>query len=100
MPVVPSHCEQPYHLFHLLLPSLEQRQAFLAHLRTHDVSSVFHYLPLHISEMGKRFGGKPGDCPVTEDVADRLARLPFHNSLTEEDLERVVRLVKQFRFAG
>jgi len=100
LPVVPSHCEQPYHLFHLLLPSLEQRQAFMDHLKAHDVSSVFHYLPLHLSEMGRRFGGKTGDCPVTEDVADRLARLPFHNSLTGEDLERVVRLVKQFRFAG
>lgn len=97
LPVVPSHCEQPYHLFHLLLPSLEQRQAFLAHLRTHDVSSVFHYLPLHLSEMGKRFGGKAGDCPVTEDVADHLARLPFHNSLTEADQERVVDLTRQFR---
>jgi len=99
LPVVPSHCQQPYHLFHLLLPSLEQRQAFLAHLRTHDVSSVFHYLPLHISEMGKRFGGKAGDCPVTEDIADRLARLPFHNSLTEADQERVVDLTRQFRCA-
>jgi dTDP-4-amino-4,6-dideoxygalactose transaminase len=100
LPVVPSHCQQPYHLFHLLLPSLEQRQAFLAHLRTHDVSSVFHYLPLHISEMGKRFGGKAGDCPVTEDIADRLARLPFHNSLTEADQERVVDLTRQFRCAS
>jgi len=97
LPVVPSHCQQPYHLFHLLLPSLEQRQAFLAHLRTHDVSSVFHYLPLHLSDMGKRFGGKAGDCPVTEDIADRLARLPFHNSLTEADQERVVDLTRQFR---
>jgi len=100
LPVVPSHCEQPYHLFHMLLPSLEQRQAFMDHLRAHDVSSVFHYLPLHLSEMGRRFGGKAEDCPVTEDVADRLARLPFHNSLTGEDLERVVSLVKQFTFAG
>jgi dTDP-4-amino-4,6-dideoxygalactose transaminase len=100
LPVVPSYCEQPYHLFHLLLPSLEQRQAFTAHLKAHDVSSVFHYLPLHLSEMGRRFGGKAGDCPVAEDVADRLARLPFHNSLSDEDLERVVDLVKQFRFAG
>jgi dTDP-4-amino-4,6-dideoxygalactose transaminase len=97
LPIVPSHCEQPYHLFHLLLPSLKQRQAFMAHLRTHDVSSVFHYLPLHLSEMGKRFGGKAGDCPVTEDIADRLARLPFHNSLTEADQERVVDLARQFR---
>lgn len=84
----------------MLLPSLEQRQALVAHLRTHDVSSVFHCLPLHPSEMGRLFSGQAGDCPVTEDVADRLARLPIHNGLTEEDLERVVDLVKQFRCAG
>lgn len=69
----------------------------MAHLRTHDVSSVFHYFPLHLSKMGNRFGGKAGDCPVTEDVADRLARLPFHNSLTEADQQRVVDLTRQFR---
>jgi dTDP-4-amino-4,6-dideoxygalactose transaminase len=97
LPTVPDYCEQPYHLFYLLLPSLEERQAFLAHLRTNDVASVFHYLPLHLSKMGRRFGGKVGDCPVTEEVSDRLARLPFHNNVTEEDQERVVSLVKQFR---
>jgi len=97
LPTVPEYCEQPYHLFHLLLPSLEERQAFIAYLKSNDVASVFHYLPLHLSRMGRRFGGKAGDCPVTEDVSDRLARLPFHNSITEEDQELVVNLVTQFR---
>jgi dTDP-4-amino-4,6-dideoxygalactose transaminase len=97
LPTVPDYCEQPYHLFYLLLPSLKERQTFMAHLRTNNVASVFHYLPLHLSRMGQRFGGKAGDCPVTEDISDRLARLPFHNSVTEEDQERVVSLVKQFR---
>ncbi|HJX37784.1 MAG TPA: dTDP-4-amino-4,6-dideoxygalactose transaminase [Anaerolineae bacterium] len=100
LPTVPDHCEQPNHLFYLLLPTLERRQAFIAYLKANDVASAFHYLPLHLSNMGRRFGGKPGDCPVTETVSDRLARLPFHNSLTEKDLERVVDLVKQFRCAG
>ena len=87
----------PYHLFYLLLPSLEERQAFMAHLKTNNVASVFHYLPLHLSRMGRHFGGEAAHCPVTEDVSERLARLPFHNSLVEEDLERVVSLVKQFQ---
>jgi dTDP-4-amino-4,6-dideoxygalactose transaminase len=97
LPTVPDFCEQPYHLFYLLLPSLEERQAFIAFLRAGDVASAFHYLPLHLSEMGRRFGGKSGDCPITEEISDRLARLPFHNSLTEDELERVVDLVRQFR---
>jgi dTDP-4-amino-4,6-dideoxygalactose transaminase len=97
LPTVPDFCEQPSHLFYLLLPSLEERQAFIAFLKAGEVASAFHYLPLHLSEMGRRFGGKPGDCPVTEEVSDRLARLPFHNSLTEDELERVVELVLEFR---
>ena len=48
--------------------------------------AVFHYLPLHLSEMGKKFGGKVGDCPVAENISDRLVRLPFYNDLNIEDL--------------
>jgi dTDP-4-amino-4,6-dideoxygalactose transaminase len=59
---------------------------------------VFHYLPLHLSEMGQRLGGTQGDCPVTENISDRLLRLPFYNSLEERDLDRVVNTVKDFRF--
>jgi dTDP-4-amino-4,6-dideoxygalactose transaminase len=96
LPIVPTHCEQPYHMFYLLLPSLEQRQALIAHLKTQDITSVFHYLPLHLSGMGRRFGGKEGDCPVTEDASDRLIRLPFYYDLTEDDQARVVASIKEF----
>lgn len=96
LPIVPGHCEQPYHLFYLLLPSLQQRQDFIAHLKARDVLSVFHYLPLHLSEMGQRLGGKPADCPVTEEVSDRLVRLPLYNSLTQDDQRRAVSQIKEF----
>jgi dTDP-4-amino-4,6-dideoxygalactose transaminase len=96
LPVVPPHCEQPYHMFYLLLPSLEQRQALMAHLKAQGILGVFHYLPLHVSEMGRRLGGKDGDCPVTEDVSDRLLRLPFYNDLSESDQARVVEAVTGF----
>ena len=95
-PVVPAHCEQAYHMFYLLMPSLEQRQALIEHLKTQDIISVFHYLPLHLSRMGKKFGGREGDCPVTEDVSDRLLRLPFYNDLSEADLARVVTAICKF----
>ena len=96
LPIVPSHCEQPYHMFYLLLPSLGQRQAFIAHLKAHGILSVFHYLPLHLSPMGRKFGGKEGDCPVTEDVSERLVRLPFFNSLTQADQQMVIDAVRSF----
>jgi len=96
LPFVPPVCEQPYHMFYILLPSLEQRQALIAHLKARQIQAVFHYLPLHLSAMGKRFGGKPGDCPVTEDVSDRLLRLPFYSGLKEDDQSRIIESITQF----
>jgi dTDP-4-amino-4,6-dideoxygalactose transaminase len=83
-------------MFYIILPSLEQRQALIAHLKARSIMAVFHYLPLHLSDMGRRFGGKPGQCPVTEDISDRLLRLPFYNSLTEKDQARVVDSICSF----
>ena len=97
LPIVPAHCEQPYHMFYLLMPSLKQRQALIAHLKAHGILSVFHYLPLHLSKIGRRFGGKEGDCPVTEDVSDRLLRLPFYNDLSIEDQQRVVAAICEWK---
>jgi dTDP-4-amino-4,6-dideoxygalactose transaminase len=96
LPYVPAHCEQPYHMFYMLLPSPAARQAFLTHLGTRGILSVFHYLPLHLSQMGRRFGGREGACPVTEDISERLVRLPFYNDLSNTDLERVVDAVTEF----
>ncbi len=96
LPFIPSHCEQTYHMFYIILPSLEQRQALIAHLKAKSIMAVFHYLPLHLSDMGRHFGGKPGQCPVTEDISDCLLRLPFYNSLTEEDQARVVDTIRNF----
>ncbi len=92
-PVVPDHCEQSWHMYYLLLPSLEQRQNFITQLRSQGINSVFHYLPLHLSDMGRRFGGQPGDCPITENLSDRLVRLPFYNDLTEADQAYIVRVI-------
>jgi dTDP-4-amino-4,6-dideoxygalactose transaminase len=90
LPIVPEHCEQPYHMFYLLMPSQKQRQALIEHLKTHGILSVFHFLPLHLSKMGRRFGGKEVDCPVTEDISDRLLRLPFYNGLADDEQALVI----------
>ena len=96
LPVVPPDFEQPYHMYYILTPSLEYRQALIAYLKTQGILTVFHYLPLHLSEMGLRFGGKPGDCPVTERVSDQLLRLPFYHTLTEADQQQVVEAMQRF----
>ena len=97
LPVIPEHCEQSYHMFYLLLPNLQTRQALIAHLKNKGILSVFHYLPLHLSDMGRQFGGKPGDCPVTEDISDRLLRLPFYNDLTSSEQECVLDAILEFK---
>lgn len=58
LPIVPDHCEQSFHMFYLLLPSEEDRRRLIAHLRTKGIESVFHYLPLHLSDMGKKIGSQ------------------------------------------
>lgn len=98
LPYIPDHCEQSYHMFYLLLPTLALRQKLIAYLRERGVYSVFHYLPLHLSDMGQSFGGWIGDCPVTERVSDQLVRLPFHNALSSAEQEQVIDLLQQFRF--
>jgi dTDP-4-amino-4,6-dideoxygalactose transaminase len=97
LPIVPQHCEQAYHMFYLLLPSLAARQALIAHLAAHGILAVFHYLPLHLSKFGLRYGGKFGNLPVTEDISDRLLRLPFFCALTDSDQTRVIEAVREFK---
>lgn len=97
LPVVPDHCEQSYHMFYLLLPSLAKRQALIGHLKGRGILGVFHYLPLHLSDMGRIYGGKEGDCPVTESVSERLLRLPFYNDLTETEQAEVVGALLEFK---
>src|SRR5512136_2598973 len=71
LPYIPEYCDQAFHMYYMLLPTLALRQGLISHLRQRGIESVFHYLPLHLSEMGRRFGGMPGDCPITERVSDQ-----------------------------
>jgi dTDP-4-amino-4,6-dideoxygalactose transaminase len=96
LPAIPDGCEQPGHLFYLVLPSAAARDAFLAHMRELDIGAVFHYLPLHLSDMGRRFGGRSGDCPVTERVSACLVRLPLSGGLTDAEQREIIETVIRF----
>ena len=96
LPIIPAQADNPYHLFYLILRTPAERDRLIEHLSTHGIQSAFHYLPLHLSKMGRSFGGKDGDCPVCEDISLRLLRLPFHNHLNEEELARVVTALECF----
>jgi dTDP-4-amino-4,6-dideoxygalactose transaminase len=100
-PTVPEDREQPAHLYYLLLPDLESRQGMLKHLLGHGVLGTFHYQPLHVAPAGVKFGRTgPDGCPVTEDVADRLLRLPLYGGMTEADIDLVITAVESFHPRG
>jgi dTDP-4-amino-4,6-dideoxygalactose transaminase len=96
LPFVPEHCEQPYHMFYLLLSCLERRKSFIAHMKSRGITTPFHYVPLHSSPMGLRLGGRPGDCPVTERISDQLVRLPMFNTMSDDETEQVIETVTEF----
>lgn len=91
LPVVPDTCEPAWHLFYALLPDRATRDAALDGMRKRGVKATFHYVPLHSSDGGRRFSARPTDCPVTDDISGRLIRLPLYNSLTQDEIERVVK---------
>ncbi len=97
LPIVPPECEQSYHMFYAIMPSLESRQALISHLAGLGILAVFHYLPLHLSPVGLRFGGRQGDCPITEDLADCLIRFPFFSGMSSSEQTQVIEAVRGFR---
>lgn len=96
LPTVPSHCDQAYHMFYMIMPSYADRTRLLAHLKASQIQATFHYVPLHTSPMGETFGGVEGQCPVTEDRSSRLIRLPFYTGMSDAEQARVIDNVLSF----
>jgi dTDP-4-amino-4,6-dideoxygalactose transaminase len=98
-PIVPEQCEQAYHLYYLLMPSLEKRTAFIDYLAKQDIKAVFHYLPLNKSMYARtmtKSGWRLKACPVTEDASDRLVRLPFYTAMSQNEQDIVIEAVLTF----
>jgi dTDP-4-amino-4,6-dideoxygalactose transaminase len=96
LPRIPAECQTNYHMFYLLLPDLETRTNLIAHLKQQGILAVFHYVPLHTAPVGQQYGYREGDLPVTEDLSDRLVRLPFYYDLTEQDQMEVIGEITKF----
>ena len=86
-PVIPGHCGHNAHMYYLLLPDLERRTAFIDKLRRVDIHTVFHYIPLHSAPAGRRYARAHGELKVTDDVSNRLVRLPLWSGLEEHQTE-------------
>ncbi len=95
LPIVPEHCAQAFHMFYLLVPAA-RRAAFIDHMKANGVQTVFHYQPLHLSPMGLEHGGRAGQCPVTERIADELVRLPLYADLTDDEQSAVIAAARSF----
>ncbi|MDA0163876.1 dTDP-4-amino-4,6-dideoxygalactose transaminase [Solirubrobacter ginsenosidimutans] len=93
-PVVPDECEHNAHIFALLLPDRARRDALIAALDEQGVQAVFHYVPLHSSPAGRKLGREGGSLAVTDDISDRLVRLPLWAGLGEERVARVIASVR------
>jgi dTDP-4-amino-4,6-dideoxygalactose transaminase len=95
LPIVPSQCEQPYHMFYMIMPDLNHRKAFIDYLRSENIEAVFHYNSLHRSAMGERLGKKRFDCPVADRISDTLVRLPFFQ-MEPAIQDRIISTIKSF----
>ncbi|MGB1286736.1 MAG: dTDP-4-amino-4,6-dideoxygalactose transaminase [Aggregatilineales bacterium] len=96
LPTVPDEVEQAYHMYYMLLPSMSIRTKLIDYLNERGINAVFHYLPLNASDKGRELGSKIGDCPVTEDISDRLLRLPFYNDMSDDEQNEVVEALYNF----
>lgn len=93
LPVIPKYCQSNYHIFYILLNSEEERNYLLDKLKQKDIQATFHYIPLHISPMGRKLGYKSDDLPVTEDVSKRILRLPIYPELCLEDVNYIIEVI-------
>ncbi len=95
LPVIPSECEHNAHMFYIVLPTAEQRDALIASLREQGIASVFHYIPLHTAPMGQKVQPVVPSLPVTEAIAPRLLRLPMFYDLTKAQALNVCERIEE-----
>ena len=94
-PIVPAHCCHNAHMFYAIVSNHETRTRLLATLNAAGINAVFHYVPLHSSEAGRRFGRTPGDLPQTDSISGRLIRFPLWIGMEQSDVAGIVEIVEQ-----
>jgi len=96
VPSISDDCKENGHLCYILTGGLKERNALMGHLQSDGIKAIFHYVPLHSSPAGRRLCRTSGDMVVTDDISDRLLRLPLYYDMTEDDVSRVVESVYEF----
>lgn len=95
-PIVPKECDHNGHLYYILLKNLETRTKLIEYLKANGVLSVFHYIPLHSSPAGRKFGKSSGSLRITNRVSETLLRLPLYYGITKKDTDKIIQLVYAF----
>ncbi|SHJ78946.1 dTDP-4-amino-4,6-dideoxygalactose transaminase [Dethiosulfatibacter aminovorans DSM 17477] len=96
LPLVPGHCSHNAHLFYIKCKNMEERTRLMDFLKDRGIASVFHYIPLHSSVAGMRYGRFHGRDTHTTRESERLLRLPMYYGMTKEENEKVIGEVCRF----
>jgi dTDP-4-amino-4,6-dideoxygalactose transaminase len=96
LPTIPPGVQSNHHIFWMLLRDEQTRNRAISFFRERGIGTAFHYLPLHLSPVGRKLGGSLGDCPVTESVSEQLLRLPIYPSLTADEQSQVIAALFEF----
>lgn len=96
LPVIPKECKHNAHMFYIKVKDLDERSCLMSYLKENEINTAFHYVPLHSSPAGRKYGRFSGDDVYTTKESERLLRLPMYYSLTESDVEIVVDNIKKF----
>jgi len=95
-PVVPSYCSHNAHMYYVLFNNVDERSKFISYCKLKEILTVFHYVPLHSSPAGKKFGKTLFDMSVTDSVSDRLVRMPMYYGLSDNDLSYIKDVVSSY----
>jgi dTDP-4-amino-4,6-dideoxygalactose transaminase len=94
-PIIPAECQHNAHMYYLLFPNLAKRTQMIEQLKNHNINAVFHYIPLHSSPAGHKYGRSHGQLPLTNNLSERLLRLPLWVGMTEQDVNKVIQVIHQ-----
>jgi len=96
LPVIPEECEHNAHMYYIKTKDLEERTELIKYLKSKEIQTVFHYIPLHTAPAGKKYGRFNGEDKYTTKESERLLRLPMYYNLEKSDAEKVVKEIKNF----
>ena len=94
-PFIPKDCKHNAHMYYVILPTEEKRDELISYLKENGISASFHYVPLHTSPVGKKYGYKIGDLPITEEYSSRLIRLPLYADMSKDDLDYILDVLRK-----